>query len=196
LFQSLQFIHLNGYYHYYGPSNGEEEGDDCTNYVSQILRNAEMPMLRQYEHGEDDWWTIPAPQHVPFGAAPDHTNNWSVAEVLYHRLRETGLAAPLTGSETPHAGDLVFFQWRTPGWRKSTIDHMGMIVSGNNGDPAHEIYTSHTANRLIPMTKEYDQIGEYLHGLEPKFAPSENQRGRHWEWFILRPVHLAIYVKP
>jgi len=152
--------------------------------------------LRFDESGEDAWLTLVPPRGSPFGAVPAHTNDWAVAEALYHHLRETGLAEPLAGKETPHAGDLVFFQWRPPGWKPYEINHMGMIVSGNSDDPEHEMYTSHTKNRLIPMSEELKQIGAYMHTLEPKFAASKNARGVHWEWFILRPTHPSVYATP
>lgn len=176
---------------YHLKSNREfyEYGNDCADYVSQLLLAGDMKMLRAYQFGTDSWWTYANPDFL--GAPPLHSTSWSVADTLYRQLQNTGVARPLKRGETPHAGDIVFFDWFPS---KGRINHVGMIVAGNNHNPTTEIYTSHTANRLLSMAAEYKEIGKYLHEVDPKISASEDARGAHWEWYILRPIHLSAYV--
>jgi hypothetical protein len=172
---------------YYGYEN------DCTDYVSQLLHAGGMPMLRAYEKGKDSWFTMPGVLGFP-NYEPYHSDSWVQVEVLYHQLLNTGLARPLTKGEIPHAGDIVFFHWYLHG--EPPIDHVGMIVSGNNDHPATEIYTSHTNNRLTTMEAEYKEIGKYLHERNKAIPASEYGRGKWWQWYVLRPIHLSAYVPP
>jgi hypothetical protein len=173
----------NPEYYYY-------EEDDCTDYVSQLLWSGGFALLRVGEEIENAWWTYDSSEN--FGLfPPHHAKAWSAAEYLYHELRNNGLARPLKPGEILSAGDLVFFHWYP---EKAAINHVGMIVAGNNHNPSTEIYTSHTSNRLWPITREYENIGHYLHELNPHISPTEDTRGLHWNWYILRPIHLAAYV--
>jgi hypothetical protein len=45
------------------------------------------------------------------------------------------------------------------------------------------------------MAREFKQIGVYLHELDSSIAPSEDARGLHWQWYILRPIHSDAYVQ-
>jgi hypothetical protein len=172
--------------------------DDCTDYVSQLLLNGEMKMLRAFETGKYSWWTKPTNNHYRtlgakfLGLHPPDSTSWSVAETLYHQMRNTKVAVPVEGKTVPHAGDVVFFHWGFPGAQR--IGHVGMIVSGNNNSPSHEAYTQHTRNALTTMAAEYVAIGVYLHNHDHAISASENQRGKHWQWYVLRPVHLGAYV--
>jgi hypothetical protein len=173
--------------------------DDCTNYVSQLLLAGGMPMLGAYEHVHYDWWTKETNEvFQALGIAPDHTKSWSVAEALYYHLLQTGIARPLKHTETPEAGDLVFFHWsphhKVTTTERHTINHVGMIVSGSNTDQATEMYTSHTKDRLVNMATEFHLIGEYMHELNPAIPESEDARGVWWQWYILRPIHTEAYV--
>lgn len=170
------------------------EEEDCANYVSQLLHAGGMEFLGAYEHVKNAWWTeaaTPALESIGLHTHNVDTESWSVAEALYYELLNTGLAHPLRSGETPHAGDVVFFHWFPS---KGLINHVGMIVAGNSDDPETEMYTSHTGNRLWPITDEYKEIGEYLHKLDSKISPTEDERGRHWQWYILRPTHTMAYV--
>jgi hypothetical protein len=166
--------------------------DDCTDFVSQLLFNGGMAMLRSGEYGTDSWWTEGTSALLnAAGIPPHHSESWALAEKLYHQLRNTGVARPLVAGETPHAGDLVFFHWYP---ERAQINHVGMIVSGNNHNPVTEIYTSHTKPRFWSMSSEYKEIGESLHDMDSHIRASESARGLHWQWYILRPVHLSAYV--
>ncbi len=169
--------------------------DDCTDYISQILHAAGMPMLAAFRHVPLDWWTREQVWFSEGGKlvsyAGDHTNSWTVARALYEELLHTGIARPLKRSETPEAGDLVFFHWFTS---SEPINHVGMIVSGDNHNQTTEIYTSHTENRLWTMAREFKQIGIYLHEKDSSISPSEDARGLHWQWYVLRPIHTDAYV--
>ncbi len=185
----LAYYYAKRYYKNANPEFYEYE-DDCTDYVSQLLFAGGMQMLRLGEEVENAWWTKVSEQY--FGVfIPDHTKSWSAVEALYHELRNNGLARPLKSGETPRAGDLIFFHWYPA---KDQINHVGMIVAGNGRNPSTEIYTSHTRSRLWSMTREYEEIGHYLHELNPHISPTEDARGRHWNWYILRPMHLSAYV--
>jgi Putative amidase domain/PKD domain/Concanavalin A-like lectin/glucanases superfamily/WD40-like Beta Propeller Repeat len=167
--------------------------NDCTDYASQLLHAGGMPMLRVYEQGKDSWFTMPGVLAYPH-YEPYHSASWVQAEVLYHQLLNTGVARSLTKGEIPQAGDLVFFHWRLHG--EPPIDHVGMIVSGNNNHPATEIFTSHTNNRLSTMEAEYKEIGKYLHERNKAIPAYEYGRGKWWQWYVLRPIHLSAYVPP
>jgi hypothetical protein len=43
------------------------------------------------------------------------------------------------------------------------------------------------------MAAEYVTIGVYLHNHDHAVSASENQRGKHLQWYLLRPVHLGAY---
>jgi hypothetical protein len=62
-------------------------GNDCADYVSQLLHEAAIPMLATYEHVPLDWWTKEPVDFVQEGqlvAYPgDHTNSWTLARSLY-----------------------------------------------------------------------------------------------------------------
>ncbi len=169
-----------------------QEENDCADYVSQLLHAGGMQMLRAYEYGTDSWWAQLVPVQYPH-YIPNHSESWVLVEKLYHQLRNTGVARPLRATETPHAGDIVFFHW---GPEKKILNHVGMIVAGNNHNPSTEIFTSHTANRRWSMEEEGKAIGRYLHELDHSIAPNEIARKDHWEWYILRPIHTSAYVEP
>jgi hypothetical protein len=168
--------------------------NDCANYVSQILHEAAVPFLADNKHVNLAWWTREV-QFVELGKLVaynhDHTNTWTVAESLYYEMLHTGLARPLKKTESPEAGDIVFFHWFPS---KTPINHVGMIVSGSNADQNTELYTSHTEDRLWSMAQEFKQIGIYLHELKSSISPSEDARGLHWQWYVLRPIHSDAYV--
>ena len=181
------------------PEYGEHPGTDCANYVSQLLHEGGMPMLAAYKHVRLDWWSR-GPSIVAGGKliAGEQTNSWDGSENLYYHLLQAGLARPLKRSETPEAGDVVFFHW-SPDHKVKVgepikINHVGMIVAGNNHNQATEIYTSHTEDRRWSMSKQFKAIGAYLHSLNSHIAPSEDARGEWWQWYVLRPIHLGAYV--
>jgi hypothetical protein len=173
-------------------------GNDCTNYVNQLLLNG-MQELGAEREEVYDWWTkSPGLLETVFPfVEPPHSPSWSLAEVLYHHLLDDGLARQLKANETPRAGDIVFFHWERPKPLAPLppINHVGMIVAGSNSDPSTEIYTQHTTPRFWHMTDEYKEIGKYLHTISKgKVAVTEDERGKWWKWYVLRPVHSTAWV--
>ncbi len=184
------YAYAKRYYKNHNPEYYYYEEDDCTDYMSQLLWAGGFQFLRAGEEIENAWWTYDSSAY--FGLLPPHhAKAWAAAEALYHELRNNGLARPLKSGEVPQAGDLVFFHWYPA---RAAINHVGMIVAGNNHNPSTEIYTSHTSNRLGSMSKEYEEIGYYLHKIDPRISPTEDARGLHWQWYVLRPIHLSAYV--
>jgi Concanavalin A-like lectin/glucanases superfamily/Putative amidase domain/WD40-like Beta Propeller Repeat len=171
--------------------------DDCTNFVSQLLFAGGMEMLRAFEKGKDSWWAKPPLKRYAETELPppvhSYSTSWARAETLYHQLRNTGVAVPLKPGQTAHAGDIVFFHWNFEP-ASARINHVGMIVAGNDHDPSTEMYAQHQPGRRWKMTEEYRQIGIYLHEHNSSFSATDTRRGDNWQWFVLRPVHLGAYV--
>ena len=107
---------------------------DCTNFVSQILKAGGF---RDVKHGggNEQWWYWSAPF---FRSLDNWTKSWTVASDLHDHLILTRRARRV---KAPRPGDIVFFRWvgRRAGW-----SHVGAFV----GDGKKLFYTSHSNDRF------------------------------------------------
>ena len=72
----------NGHYHDYG-------SDNCTNFLSQIMRWGGMKFMKAFDHGYGSWWyhnLYPGGQYVSIPQGWDNTRSWSLADELPRHL--------------------------------------------------------------------------------------------------------------
>jgi hypothetical protein len=103
-------------------------GNDCTNFLSQIMRAGNMQMMREYRHGKGSWWI-----HGPEGLQRwDWTHSWAVANDFTHQMLKYGLANYYRGEY--RRGDILAWIWYAD--RDSTVEHLSITAYvGTSGMP-------------------------------------------------------------
>ena len=116
----------NPYYADYGANN-------CTNFISQILRAGRAKFMRAFEHGDGSWWYENYSSGGVLGSGPsagwDNTESWSVANVLPRHLWQYDLAY-IDSVQQPRGwtkGDILAYNW-IDDHGKGTIDHLNFVV--------------------------------------------------------------------
>lgn len=139
-------------------------GDDCTNFMSQIMRAGGMQLMREYDPGPGSWWAQP-----PLG----NSTSWSVADDFFHHLIQYRLAKFVDGPYKP--GDLIAWNWHAD--RDKHIDHFNFVVNvDKRGMP---FVVQHSREYPIPRS-------------EAKFEKAARRQGHGViANYHLRPIHTA-----
>lgn len=132
----------------------ERFGNDCTNFVSQVMRAGGWPDVgRPGPDGPDKWF-----QYNRFS----NSRTWTIAhEFLYFGLVYSKRLRNYAG-ETPQIADVIFADWEN-GVKDGHYDHVMVITEnapGNVGGWSKIKVTYHTANQdNIPMSIVYQKAG-------------------------------------
>jgi sugar lactone lactonase YvrE len=120
----------NPHYHDYG-------ADNCTNFLSQILRDGNVKFMRAFDHGDGSWWyhnNFKNGQYAdPEGYGWDTTESWRLADKLPRHLWQYGLAHidPVQDPWGWTRGDILAEDWYgTNG--KGDFNHLQFVVGTNN----------------------------------------------------------------
>jgi hypothetical protein len=117
--------------------------DDCTNFLSQIMRAGGMQMMREFHLGQGSWWS------QTYGR---NTLSWSVADTFVHHLIDYRLAVYVTNGRF-EPGDVLAFAWRHRSDDPSLdvpIDHVNFVASVDaTGQP---LLVQHTPNYSRPLS--------------------------------------------
>lgn len=106
------------------PNYSDFGSNDCTNFVSQILRAGEMKFMREYKKGDGSWWSTRT--RGRFGYEIRSTDSWRLADVLPQHLWEYHLGDRIyTGMNTWTSRDVIAWSWHNDG----EVDHL-QFVSG------------------------------------------------------------------
>jgi len=138
--------------------------EDCTNFMSQILRAGGLGFMRNFETGPGSWWMT---KNGPFWAPWNWTRSWSLANELQHHLREYGLARVLTDSW--RQGDFIAYDWQPDG----TYDHINFVYRVENGEPY-----------LLQHTPSYTTAKSFS-----AFRKKAAEQSGYFRFIHLRPVH-------
>ena len=121
--------------HHYArnPYYVDYKANNCTNFISQILRAGGAKFMRAFEHGDGSWWYQNYSSGGIFGSGPsagwDDTESWSVAEVLPRHLWRFGLAY-IDSVQRPRGwtkGNILAYNW-IDDHGKGSIDHLNFVV--------------------------------------------------------------------
>ncbi|WP_436502023.1 amidase domain-containing protein [Actinokineospora sp. HUAS TT18] len=117
-------------------------GNDCTNFLSQIMRAGGWPNYGVGE-GPVKWWRIP----------PKDSRTWSIADEFYWFAKLSNRMRPYRG-EPVRPGDAVFADW-AGGHADRRIDHAMFVTKVSRPYDWNGIYvTYHTSNQLNkPMAR-------------------------------------------
>jgi len=117
----------NGFYADYGSNN-------CTNFLSQILRAGGAQFMRAFDHGDGSWWyrNLSKGGGV-FGPGPsagwDDTDSWRLSDVLPRHLWQYELAY-IDSVQQPWGwtkGNLIAYDWIDSDG-KGNINHLNFVV--------------------------------------------------------------------
>jgi DNA-binding beta-propeller fold protein YncE len=152
--------------------------NDCTNFISQILRAAGMRFMRFGAHGDGSWWVN---SYIPIVGPPkyDDTESWKLADELPRHLWRFGLAR-LDTSQQPGGwtrGDIIAMDWLgTNG--KGDINHLMFVVGTRDNHGQRE-----------PMLANHSTLS---YGSRPwEFVKDriEQTEGSNWTRFALAVKH-------
>lgn len=112
--------------------------EDCTNFVSQCLYAADLPMDPKQGDRNRGWW-YDFYSHSPEG----WSYSWAVSHALYLYLTEMIKAEEVSDPQELNIGDLVFYDWDGSGH----YQHTAIIADfDSQGDPlvnAHSVASFH-----------------------------------------------------
>lgn len=123
----------------YNPAYRQFE-NDCTNYISQVLRAGGIPLKRT---GRQDkgWW------YQGYGGNSDTWSfSWTVAHSLMNYLAQNGagrLAVPVNSARELELGDVICYDFDGDGrWQHNTV----VTAFDEQGEPlvnAHSVNSQH-----------------------------------------------------
>jgi hypothetical protein len=148
--------------------------NDCTNFMSQILRAGGMQFMREYEHGQGSWWmrNILPSGHIPVWGS---TDSWPLADVLPRHLMEYGLAHLVSD---PRLGDLLIYNWHDGG---PEYDHLNYIT---NKVPSGDVL-------IVQHSTDYPNPKSYAN----YFYPRAHRDHPRFQRFVLRIDHTGANLK-
>jgi sugar lactone lactonase YvrE len=175
----------NPYYHDY-------EGTNCTNFISQILKNGgDAKFMRAFEKGDDwrdgSWWYYNFGEGGVFGNGPsagwDNTASWSVAEILPRHLWQYELAY-IDSVQQPRGwtkGNIVAYDWFNDDG-KGDINHLNFVVGTRETPDGREPLIANSASK--------DEGTRYSHKLWSEVKKRiEKANGSAWTRFSLAARH-------
>jgi sugar lactone lactonase YvrE len=156
----------NPFYHDYGSEN-------CTNFVSQVLRAGRAKFMRAFEHGDGSWWYYNFGSGGVLGDGPsagwDNTESWSVSDKLPRHLWRFALVHidPVQQPWGWTKGDILDYDWFDVEG-KGKIDHLDFVVGTQDlpsgREPLIANSSSKGANYARMRWKEVKERIERAHG--------------------------------
>ncbi|MGC1852879.1 MAG: amidase domain-containing protein [Solirubrobacterales bacterium] len=152
--------------------------NDCTNFISQILRAAGTKFMRYRFHGDGSWWAysnIP-----PFGPPEyDDSESWKLADELPRHLWRFGLAHidPVQQPWGWTKGNIIATDWfGTNG--KGDINHLLFVVgTRDNGGQREPLLANHSTDSY--SDKSWVVVKKRI----------EDAEGSNWTRFALAVKH-------
>jgi sugar lactone lactonase YvrE len=157
----------NPFYADYGSNN-------CTNFISQILRAGGGKFMRAYEHGDGSWWYYNFSKGGGvFGPGPsagwDDTESWKLADVLPRHLWRFELAY-IDSVQQPHGwmkGNIIALDWIDSDG-KGNVNHLNFVVGtqdmASGREPMIANSSSQGANYSNLLWRDVKNRVEGLHG--------------------------------
>lgn len=143
--------------------------NDCTNFMSQVLRAGKMKFMRNFEKGQGSWWIRKKKGiiHIPPNSAWEYTRSWSLAHVLVNHLWEYGKTNRMLSNQSimsanngPNwrVGDIIAYKWGG----SSEYGHLQFVTRRRNGGPhlaqhSGEDYFSRKWTRVRDDIKRWDK---------------------------------------
>jgi hypothetical protein len=112
--------------------------DDCTNFISQCLYSANVPM-HDTGNRSSGWW------YRFNGNRPDQWSySWATSHGLYLHLRNQVQATVMTSARELKIGDVIFYDWEGDG----RFTHSTIVVDfDQQGDPLVNAHTDSSYHR-------------------------------------------------
>ena len=174
----------NPRYHDYGPEN-------CTNFVSQILRAGRVKFMRAFEHGDGSWWYLNFGSGGVFGEGPsagwDATMSWSLSDELPRHLWRFGLVHidPVQQPWGWTTGDILAYDWFDVEG-KGKVDHLDFVVSTTDLPSGREpLIANSSSNGANYARMRWREVKERI----------ENAHGSQWTRFALAAEHRMANLK-
>ena len=170
----------NPYYHDY-------KSNDCTNFISQILRASGMKFMRFQEEEDGAWWyyNFSNGMFSPPDSGYDDTPTWRLADALPRHLWRFGLV---------HI-DPVQQPW---GWTKNNIIATDWFGTNGKGDVNHMFFVVGThdfqGKGREPLLANHSTLS---YSNKPWFAVKERierEEGNDWTRFALALKHTEAHI--
>jgi len=121
----------------FNPAYREMKGNDCTNYISQVLHAGGMPMVNTGAKGSG-WW-------YRGGSSPSWSYSWTVAHSLRFALSKYMQAREVSDPRQLKVGDVICYDWDGDGrWQHNTVvvdfDRSGMPLVNAHTIASHRRY--------------------------------------------------------
>ena len=158
--------------------------NDCTNFISQVLRAGRYKFMRYRAHGDGSWWKY---FNIPFIGPPeyDDTESWKQADVLPRHLWRFGLV---------HI-DQVQQPW---GWTSGTIIATDWFGSNGVGDVNHLLYVhgSHDfpGRGREPLVANHSTVSYANKAWYEVKSRIEDAEGSNWTRFALTLKHTEAHI--
>ncbi len=120
----------NPQFHDYGDNN-------CTNFLSQIMKAGNVKYMRAFDRGDGSWWYhnfFPGGQVLPEDIGYADTESWTLADKFPRHLWQYGLAHidPVQDPWGWTRGDILAEDWFDDG--KGNFNHLQFVVGDNNSE--------------------------------------------------------------
>jgi sugar lactone lactonase YvrE len=108
--------------------------NNCTNFISQVLRAGKAKFMRAFEKGDGSWWYRNlVPEGQLWHNGHEETESWIVADILPRHLWQYGLAHidPVNQPWGWTVGDILAYDWFGENG-VGNFDHLNFVVGGIN----------------------------------------------------------------
>lgn len=105
------------------------DSNNCTNFLSQVIRKGGMRYIRAYDDVDGAWWYWCARKKCGmWWNTYDHPNSWSVADLFPRHLWRYGLVHidPVNQPWGWTIGNILAYDWLDNG--KGNFDHLNIVV--------------------------------------------------------------------
>lgn len=124
----------------YNPAYVKFLDDDCTNFVSQALYAAGMPMQKEDNNRAKGWWYHPGNGQK----GVNWSYSWSTSNALHQYLVNIVGASVIDDPSKLNVGDLVFYDWNGSG----AFHHTTIVTDfDSKGDPLVNAHTEPSYHR-------------------------------------------------
>jgi len=121
----------------FNPAYQNMKGNDCTNYISQVLHAGGIPMVNTGNKNSGWWYRA--------GKAPSWSYSWTVAHSLRLALTKLMKAREVNDPRQLKVGDVICYDWDGDGrWQHNTVvvdfDRYGMPLVNAHTIASHRRY--------------------------------------------------------
>ncbi|PWK13821.1 amidase domain-containing protein [Tumebacillus permanentifrigoris] len=128
----------------YNPVFQQMKGNDCTNYVSQVLYAGGMPLVRGGSRSSGWWYDI--------GGKHNWSYSWAVAHSLRLALTRVLHAQEVSDPRQLKIGDVICYDWDGDGrWQHNTV----VVDFDGGGQPLVNAHTVNSHRRFWTYRDSY-----------------------------------------